>query len=696
MRIKKRRTIVGAISDFKRTWAQLLLIGCAMRLTAALLLLLVLAVAVRVLMATQGETAFDDAEIFAFFLSLPGIIALIIAGVLWIGVAFVEQAALMAIGYGAIDRRRLGWLGALRYVGSKLGVLLPLGCHLLARVLMVVAPFIVAAVLVFHIALGRHHSFFDEQDVYYFLYHLPPGIGWAVATVVLLLGAMLFLLSSKVVRWLLAIPAVLFEDLGPVAAIKDSVKDSKGHRWQLAGLLTLWISAGAIAGVVGTFLIGMAGRSALSLAGDSPASITFTIGATGFVSLVFYALVSLFAMALFAFSAVRVYRDCSGPGALPAIDGETDLSESAGVSLSGGNILLGVAGVMAVAGLSAFFFASGLENPAEPVAIIAHKGASAIAPENTLDAVEKAIEARADFVEIDVQLTKDSEIIVFHDAVINLLVKDDGSRVASFYLDGIGLKKTAEGRIDRAGGKISVVAKRSKKDPWEKVDAEMSEKGEWLYINDLTYEQLKDIDVGSWWVDRKTSDKTSEGKFGEEFLGATIPTLDQVLIACHEGRTKVVIELKYDGEFDQPELARRVAETVRNHGMQDEVVVMSFSAARLEQMQILEPDWTYGQSFTFRPRRADILDELDFVALHKRGVRRGFLSVAKRSELEVYVFTMNDPFGMSAMFSRGVDGIITDEPELARSVLEFRTELNPLQRLLVATGAEVGMFSIFQ
>jgi glycerophosphoryl diester phosphodiesterase len=49
---------------------------------------------------------------------------------------------------------------------------------------------------------------------------------------------------------------------------------------------------------------------------------------------------------------------------------------------------------------------------------------------------------------------------------------------------------------------------------------------------------------------------------------------------------------------------------------------------------------------------------------------------------------------MSAMMSRGVDGIITDDPALARRVLEIRSELDPVQRLLVGIGTEVGVFSM--
>lgn len=55
------------------------------------------------------------------------------------------------------------------------------------------------------------------------------------------------------------------------------------------------------------------------------------------------------------------------------------------------------------------------QNPAKKTLIIAHRGASGIAPENTLAAFEKALEAGADVIEIDVHQTRDSVILVMHD-----------------------------------------------------------------------------------------------------------------------------------------------------------------------------------------------------------------------------------------------------------------------------------------
>ena len=49
----------------------------------------------------------------------------------------------------------------------------------------------------------------------------------------------------------------------------------------------------------------------------------------------------------------------------------------------------------------------------------AHRGASGYAPENTLAAFQKAVDLGADGVELDIQLTKDDQIVVIHDETID-------------------------------------------------------------------------------------------------------------------------------------------------------------------------------------------------------------------------------------------------------------------------------------
>ena len=124
-------------------------------------------------------------------------------------------------------------------------------------------------------------------------------------------------------------------------------------------------------------------------------------------------------------------------------------------------------------------------------------------------------------------------------------------------------------------------------------------------------------------------------------------------------------------------------------------MVMSFHPESLKQIGGLRPQWDRFQSFMFQPRRQQILDGVPLLAVHKRGVRRVFVGRTQRRGLGVYAFTMNDPFGILAMVSRGVDGIITDRPAFAAGLLEARECLSPLGRFLVAVGSEAGMATIF-
>ena len=65
---------------------------------------------------------------------------------------------------------------------------------------------------------------------------------------------------------------------------------------------------------------------------------------------------------------------------------------------------------------------------------------------------------------------------------------------------------------------------------------------------------------------------------------------------------------------------------------------------------------------------------------------------AHKQGMKVYVWTINDPVQMSVMMSRGVDGIITDEPALARQVMALRKQLTPFGRMIVWIGGETGLF----
>ncbi|MBT8461585.1 MAG: glycerophosphodiester phosphodiesterase, partial [Gemmatimonadetes bacterium] len=178
--------------------------------------------------------------------------------------------------------------------------------------------------------------------------------------------------------------------------------------------------------------------------------------------------------------------------------------------------------------------------------------------------------------------------------------------------------------------------------------------------------------------------------FDPAYATERVPTLEEVLLTAR-GRARVNIELKYYGH--DKELERRVIDIVERAGMVDQVVLMSLKYDKILKTRSLRPDWTYGLLTTVSlgdPRKLNV----EFLAVNATTATRGFVRRAHRNGLDVYVWTVNDPYLMSAMMSRNVDGIITDDPGLARDVLEIRSRMDPVQRLLVGIGTEIGVFSM--
>lgn len=251
--------------------------------------------------------------------------------------------------------------------------------------------------------------------------------------------------------------------------------------------------------------------------------------------------------------------------------------------------------------------------------ITAHRGASAVAPENTLAAVRQAIAEGADWVEIDVQETVDGEVVVFHDS--------DFMKLA-----GVDLK-----------------------------------------IWDATLDDLKEIDIGSW--------------FGPEFSNERVPTLAAVLKEC-QGKVGVNIELKYYGHDRQ--LEQRVAQIVEAHDMASSVVVMSLKMDAVRKMKQLRPDWKVGLLMSVAagdPRQI----EADFLAVNAHFVNRSLVRSTQGDGKQLFAWTVNDAPTMSVMIGRGIDNLITDKPGLARAVLRQRAELSVTERVLLEFAATLGV-----
>lgn len=219
------------------------------------------------------------------------------------------------------------------------------------------------------------------------------------------------------------------------------------------------------------------------------------------------------------------------------------------------------------------------------------------------------------------------------------------------------------------------------------IDVQESSDGEVVVIHDSDFMKLSGVDLKVWDGSLKQLQEIDIGSwFDPRFSAERVPTLAQVLKVTH-GKVQVVIELKYYGHDQQ--LEQRVVEIVEEAGMVDDIVIMSLQYKGIEKIRALRPKWVIGLLSTKAVGNLAKLD-LDFLAVNMSMATSGFIRRTHAAGKKVYVWTVNDAVSISRMISLGVDGIITDEPEMARDVVTERSGLSSVERLLIHTAVLFG------
>jgi glycerophosphoryl diester phosphodiesterase len=233
----------------------------------------------------------------------------------------------------------------------------------------------------------------------------------------------------------------------------------------------------------------------------------------------------------------------------------------------------------------------------------------------------------------------------------------------------------------------SIKAAIEDKTDWVEIDVQETADGRVVVVHDSdfmklagvdlkvwngTLEEIQNIDVGSW--------------FAPEFSAQRVPTLIDVLKASR-GKAHVVIELKYYGHDEQ--LEQRVIDIVEQLDMSGEVAIMSLKYDAVQKVRKLRPDWNIGLLSAQVLGNMSNLD-VDFLAVNTAMASPTFIRTNQGAGKQVFVWTVNDKMSMFRMMSLGVDGIITDEPALARQVMAERSELNVVERLLIHTAVILG------
>lgn len=237
--------------------------------------------------------------------------------------------------------------------------------------------------------------------------------------------------------------------------------------------------------------------------------------------------------------------------------------------------------------------------------VIAHRGASAYAPENTMPAFVLAAEQGAEMAELDVQRTADGAIVVFHDDT-----------------------------TERWNGMPKPVAEH-------------------------TLAELQAVDI----------------------QGARVPTLAEVCAFARERGMQLNVELKQLG------IGAEVVRVVREQRANDLVLFSSFMSAALAEAREAAPSMPRGYLMGTRSYRPDIrlregwpfpaLRALDCAAWHpawELPLLAQLIPRVRRAGFQVNVWTVDDPAIMQRLIALGVDGIITDTPDVLRNMLQGKGE----------------------
>jgi glycerophosphoryl diester phosphodiesterase len=279
--------------------------------------------------------------------------------------------------------------------------------------------------------------------------------------------------------------------------------------------------------------------------------------------------------------------------------------------------------------------------PSMPL-VIAHRGASGLAPENTLVAFSLAIALGADGVEMDVQMSRDGRPVVIHDSRVNRTTNEKGN-VLRFTLD-----------------------------------------------------QLQRLDAGSWFerrLSRRPRVRAMVGRISDEaglpaprFSGEPVPSLEDVLLLLKPARLqRIYVELK-GTVGSQQDLLDSVLALVRRHGVDRAITLLSFDHTLVRRAKGLASDVRTAALFPAKGRslistrsiiRSAESAGVDEVALHFGLATRRSINALHERGLAVSVWTANSKLAMRRIAASGADSIMTNFPNRLRDVLELRDARQP-------------------
>jgi len=242
--------------------------------------------------------------------------------------------------------------------------------------------------------------------------------------------------------------------------------------------------------------------------------------------------------------------------------------------------------------------------------IIAHRGSSTAAPENTIAAFSRAVKDGSEGIEFDVRLTRDRIPVVFHDSRLKRMADN-------------------EARLDT-----------------------------------LNLNELADVDVGEWF--RRNNPESANA----DFSGERIPTLEKVLNFLSDFRCPVYVELKSTGQ-DTRRLSEAAGEVLREFAGNMNLIVKSFDFETIPIVKSICPQIEIAALFApnimlllrKEKRLVGIANKINAnrLSVHFSLATKKLMKAAG-TDLPVTVWTVDTPRWIKKGLALGIDSIITNEP----------------------------------
>ena len=313
---------------------------------------------------------------------------------------------------------RIGVLSALRFTASHSLRIFAVSARLIGLSLLIIAPFLLIAGGVYFWLLG-------DYDINYYLNERPTEFRVAIVVGATLVVTMAGILLRFYSGWFVALPLVLFDGIPPAVGMRRSRELVFGQRRRILVWLVTWTCVVLAVNVLLTATIGVVGRFLIPSSVGSLAILATRVGLMLLVLAVGSLILNLFATIGLAGILFQGYRQINptADDALSAV-AWTDHFTSATQQLVTRRRLLAVGVIGTVAAATVGYWSLASIRLQDDVQIMAHRGASKTAPENTMAAFRQAIEDGADWIEIDVQETLDGEVVVVHDSDFMKLSKN--------------------------------------------------------------------------------------------------------------------------------------------------------------------------------------------------------------------------------------------------------------------------------